>query len=139
MPNPYNFQNYGNPFGGSVTPVGNPYVNQAQPLAQNNPIIWVQGEEGAKNYPVAAGQTVLLMDQTSNVFYLKTTDISGIPQPLRVFDYIEREEIKDSSVTTNDVAYVTKREFDELKTKLDQLVSQRNDKKRFDKRIQNGE
>lgn len=62
-----------------------------QPAQQQpTPIIWVQGEEGAKAYMVAAGNSVLLMDSENSVFYIKSTDASGMPQPLRIFDYTER-------------------------------------------------
>lgn len=64
---------------------------QQQPTAQQTaPIIWVQGEEGSKAYMVAAGNSVLLMDSENSTFYIKSTDASGMPQPLRVFDYSER-------------------------------------------------
>ena len=63
---------------------------QQQPAQQSSPIIWVQGEEGAKAYMVAAGNSVLLMDSENSTFYIKSTDASGMPQPLRVFDYSER-------------------------------------------------
>lgn len=54
-------------------------------------ITWVQGESGAKSYLVGAGQSVLLMDSEDSVFYIKSTDGSGMPMPLRVFDYTERK------------------------------------------------
>ena len=53
--------------------------NYQQPQ-QSAPIIWVQGEEGAKAYMVAAGNSVLLMDSESSVFYIKSTDASGMPR-----------------------------------------------------------
>lgn len=43
---------------------------QSQPQIQNQSIIWVQGEAGAKAYPVAAGQSVLLMDSEDAVLYV---------------------------------------------------------------------
>ena len=64
--------------------------SQPTPLApQGNPI-WVQGEEGAKAYMVAPGSSVMLMDSENTVFYLKSSDQSGMPLPLRIFDYTER-------------------------------------------------
>lgn len=69
-------------------------------------ILWVQGIEGAKAYPVATGNSVLLMDSEESVFYVKSSDASGMPMPLRVFDYKERT----AQQTTND--YVTREEFD---------------------------
>ena len=62
---------------------------QAQP--QNNGIIWVQGEQAAKGYPVAPNQSVLLMDSEQSAFYIKSADNAGMPQPLRIFDYSERK------------------------------------------------
>lgn len=66
-----------------------PPVHPAPPVPQGSPI-WVQGEEGAKAYMVAAGNSVMLMDSESNVFYIKSSDQSGMPLPLRIFDYTER-------------------------------------------------
>ena len=63
-----------------------------QPVQQNNGIVWVQGENAAKSYPVAPNTTVMLLDSESSVFYLKTSDVSGMPLPLRVFDYKERTQ-----------------------------------------------
>lgn len=62
---------------------------QMQPQPQSS-ITWVQGEEGAKAFLVAAGNSVLLMDSEAPVFYIKSTDASGMPMPLRVFDFTER-------------------------------------------------
>lgn len=61
-----------------------------QPQPQQQGIQWVQGIAGAKAYTIGAGQSVLLMDSESNAFYIKSTDPSGMPLPLRVFDYTER-------------------------------------------------
>ena len=67
------------------------YQNQYMPQTQQqNGLIWVQGIEAAKSYPVSAGQSVLLMDSESNSFFIKSADASGMPLPLRVFDYTER-------------------------------------------------
>ena len=68
---------------------------QGQPVppqgnTAGNGIIWVQGEEGAKGYLVAPGENRLLMDSENSTFYIKSTDASGMPLPLRVFDYTER-------------------------------------------------
>ena len=50
----------------------------------NNGIVWVQGEAAAKSYPVAPNTTVMLLDSENSTFYLKTSDASGMPLPLRV-------------------------------------------------------
>ena len=60
-------------------------VNQnAQPNYSNGSFITVlvNGESGANAYPVAAGNTVLLIDFNEKKFWLKTTDVNRIPQQL---------------------------------------------------------
>ena len=82
-------------------------------------MIWVQGEASAKAYPVAAGQSVLLMDSEDSVMYIKSTDQSGMPQPLRVFEYKERtsqhSEPAVVSKTTNTEDFVSRKEFEEFR------------------------
>lgn len=88
---------------------------QTAPQAQsNNGLIWVQGEAGAKSFLVAPGQTVMLMDSENTVFYLKSADASGMPMPLRVFDYTERIANAQGVPVhvANDGRYITREEFD---------------------------
>lgn len=92
---------------------------------QSTPIIWVQGEEGAKAYMVAAGNSVLLMDSESSVFYIKSTDASGMPQPLRIFDYTERGKIAPQKAETADGRFVTREEFDALRARFDALTAEK--------------
>lgn len=112
---------YGTPASYPASYPANNYVNYNTPAAvQPNPgIVWVQGVEAAKSYLVGAGQSVLLMDSESNVFYIKSTDQSGMPMPLRIFDYTERQQ---SSEPTPSVSYVTHDEFqkaiEELRDKM---------------------
>ena len=95
---------------------------QAAPQPQPSPILWVQGEEVAKAYMVAPGASVLLMDSESSSFYIKSTDASGMPQPLRIFDYTERvANAKTSIVPSAD--YVTREEFNALSARIDALNS----------------
>lgn len=87
---------------------------QAQ-MPNNSSIIWVQGEVGAKAYPVAAGASVILMDSEENRFFIKSTDASGMPLPLRVFTYTEEvatQRSYDSGHDTGD--YVTRKELEEM-------------------------
>ena len=93
-----------------------------QPMAQqgNNGLIWVQGEAGAKSYIVAPGNTVMLMDSEGERFYLKSADASGMPMPLRIFEYKERTEPPSKAlsapVTTQNVNFdnfVTREEFEQ--------------------------
>ena len=48
------------------------YPQQQQTAQQTAPIIWVQGEEAAKSYLCAPGNSVLLMDSEKSSFYIKT-------------------------------------------------------------------
>ena len=93
---------------------------QQQQPQQNNGIIWVQGEAGAKSYIVGNGQSVLLMDSENSSFYVKSADASGVPMPLRVFDYVERGQQQKPHEQTNgqNPDYVTR---DELKQWSDKL------------------
>ena len=92
---------------------------QQQVQPQNNGIIWVQGEQAAKGYPVAPNQSVLLMDSEQSAFYIKSADNAGIPQPLRIFDYSERNA-NPVSVQQPEQNFVTHSEFEE---KLEELKS----------------
>lgn len=76
----------------------------------NNGIIWVQGEAGAKAYPVAAGASLLLMDSEAKQFYIKSTDPSGIPSPLRVFSY--EEVVESATVPKETKEFITRDEFE---------------------------
>jgi len=107
------------------------YQNQYMPQTQQNSgLIWVQGIEAAKSYPVSAGQSILLMDSESNAFFIKTADASGMPLPLRVFDYSERtannvpktaqETRTEPSIDLS--AYVTR---DELESRISEIMTAR--------------
>ena len=89
--------------------------NAQQP--QNSGIIWVQGEAAAKAYPVASGQSVLLMDSEDSVMYIKSTDQSGMPQPLRIFEYKERtgSHTEAGAIKKQSDEYVSRAEFEEFR------------------------
>lgn len=95
-------------------PYQNYYPQQYQQNQQNG-IVWVQGIEGAKAYPVASGASVLLMDSEENVFYIKSTDQSGMPSPLRIFDYAERKEEAQKVDTSQ---FITRDEFEQKISEL---------------------
>lgn len=101
-----------------------PQVYQPPQTNQQSGIVWVQGEAGAKSYLVGAGNSVLLMDSENSVFYIKSTDTSGMPMPLRIFDYSERtaEQHTDTATSVPNVNlddYVTKAELDK---RLEQIT-----------------
>ena len=94
----------------------------------SNGINWVSGESGAKSWIVGRGESVLLMDSENQCFYLKSADASGMPLPLRVFDYTERTQNAPQGSQTafnqsND-NFITRTEFDDLKAKYEELEKQ---------------
>ena len=114
-----------------IQPVQPVMQQQPQQVAQpqDNGIIWVQGEAAARSFMVGAGKSVLLMDSENSVFYLKSTDMSGMPQPLRIFDYTERTAAPQSNQIIESTAheidtsmFVTK---DELEQRLSALINQK--------------
>lgn len=101
-----------------------------QPQQQQQGIIWVQGESGAKSYIVAPGQSVLLMDSEKSAFYIKSTDISGMPLPLRIFDYTERNGTQPAPApqTINFDNYITRDEFERVISQLTNKNTTEDDK-----------
>lgn len=90
------------------------YQQQLQNVQNNaqNGIIWVQGLEGAKAFPVGAGSNVLLMDSEESMFYIKSVDPSGMPMPLRVFEYSEKKEGQIAKAVEAD--YITREELADI-------------------------
>lgn len=109
-----------------------PMQQTAHPPQTNQGLLWVQGEAAARSYLVAPNTTVLLMDSESQTFYLKSTDTSGMPMPLRIFDYTERTAQQNvpqntpqsaQSVPTNlDDKYVTREEYSRLQAKYAEIL-----------------
>lgn len=103
-----------------TSPYNAPQMPQNAQQASGSNISWVQGETAAKSYPVGSGQSVLLMDSETSAFYIKSTDQSGMPLPLRVFDYKERQTagpLQEASpvAASGEGQYVSRAEFDEFK------------------------
>ena len=84
------------------------YSNYPQ---QSQGVIWVQGLESAKAYPVGAGNSVLLMDSENQYMYIKSADNTGMPS-LRTFEYTE---VTEQPKVNN---YVTREELEEALAKL---------------------
>lgn len=86
------------------------------------PMIWVQGETGAKSYMVAPGNSVPLWDSERQTIYIKSCDASGMPS-MRVLDYTERLQERPQPVAAAQPApdYVTRAEFDALRQRVDAL------------------
>lgn len=94
-----------------------PTVPQQQPQQNNGSIIWVQGEAAARSFNVMPNQSVMLLDSESSTFYIKSADASGMPLPLRIFDYTERntnQNVEQPQIQkhTEDQEYITRDEFE---------------------------
>ena len=101
-------------------PVMGPQVS-TQP--QTDGITWVQGEVGARAYPVAPGKMAVLMDSEDSVFYIKAVDNYGMPQPLRKFRFTEeiadQKNLPQASQQSDMSNYITR---EELEKRLDELT-----------------
>ena len=112
----------------------------------NNGLIWVQGESGAKSYLVAPNATVMLMDSEGERFYLKSADASGMPLPLRIFDYKERTTVAQQAFggsvaaeTVNLDNFVTREEFERRMASIAPQTSTKKTKNKLTEDAENGE
>lgn len=126
------YSNNGYPVFGNYPPQYQPaqqVIQQPQMQApqSSNGLIWVQGEAGAKSYLVAPGCSVLLMDSESQRFFIKSVDESGMPKPLRVFEYAEllSNATAMPKIGAESVEYATKEELQEqicaMQSKIDKI------------------
>lgn len=126
----------------SVYQPQNMYQNSQSFPQPSNGIVWVQGKSGANEYPVAAGNSILLMDNTCNKFYVKTTDPTGIHKTVQEFEYKEVKEIqnegensqKSDFIKSDHPIYATKddlnkleKDFKDVKDLLEELFDSRKD------------
>lgn len=83
---------------------------------------WVQGESGAKGYPIAKGACVVLFDSESpDTFWVKSTDgISGRPRPMHKYHYTEVFDAPNN-VSGQAQDMVSKKEFDDMKTRMNAI------------------
>lgn len=121
--NPYASMNYGYM---PQNPV--PAPTPQQPAPNGNGILWVQGEAGAKSYLVGPGQSVMLMDSESNTFYIKSSDMSGMPLPIRTFDYTERTagnqtqpQVVQPQTAASESQYATRDQVEALYRRIEEL------------------
>lgn len=92
-------------------------------------IKWVNGIEGANAYRVMPNRSVLLMDQNEHVFYIKTADASGMPLPIRTFDYEERVSTPTQAQNAPNMEnYVTKEELAAMLAELQKKPTTRKEK-----------
>lgn len=130
---------YNNGFPATYQPMYYPQQFQPQipqqPAQQNNGIIWVSGEAGAKAYLVAPNTTVQLWDSESQCIYLKSADASGMPS-MKILDYTIRNQAPvnapmsaSNPAPINSPDYATKAEIEALAARIDALKAEIEDKK----------
>lgn len=86
-----------------IPTINNQYTNPGQVF------FWVQGEQAAKAYPLVGNNArAYLMDTESPTLYLKTTDTTGRPLPMAIYDLKERVDTPpvetSNSVSKEDIA-----------------------------------
>lgn len=105
---------------------------QTQPQAQNsqnNPMIWVQGETGAKSYLLAPNTTLPLWDSERQTIYLKSADASGMPS-MKILDYTIREQSQPQNIpavseqTQPKIDYVTHEELKDLEDRISHKIEE---------------
>lgn len=105
----------------------NPYQFIPQPVQPSLPssnMIWVSGEQQAREYPVAAGNTVIMMDNDNPVAYKKSTDISGKVLPLEIYDLVRRNAPVEETHQINLDEYLMRKEFDDFKSEIDKKLNE---------------
>jgi len=120
----------------NLTQLRNQRQSQFAQPAQQTSQTWsyVQGEAAAKSWCVGNGQSVLLMDIESPVFYIKSADNSGMPLPLRTFEYKEVTQNTAQVIPQAaqkepedlDAKYVTRQEYDALQAKYTEILERLN-------------
>lgn len=125
---------------GAPMQMGQTMQNQQYGYSQGSglSIAQIQDDSAVNSYPVAAGNTVLLINFNSQHFFLKSTNVNGVPMPVQTaeWSYVNVQPIAQQN--QNGGSSVTREEFDELKAMLAQaLTSRQNDRQgnsRYQKR-----
>lgn len=98
---------YGGQFGQMMQSYGQPMQAQPQQMPMRDDRLWVEGEEAARSYLVAAGSSAVLWDNNRDTIYLKQTDPTGRPLPMMILDFVVRDQNQKPD-------YVTRAEFQQF-------------------------
>lgn len=120
----------------------NPYPatympNYQQPVNNSSNMVWVQGESGAKAYPIAPGTSQVLFDSEARIFYIKSADQSGMPQPLRIFNYSECNEA-DIKHEIDTSMFITRDEFEDAIDSITRSLKKQNNNNNNERKNNNG-
>ena len=86
---------------------GQPMQVQGQVQPMRDDRLWVEGEEAARSYLVAAGSSAVLWDNNRDTIYFKQTDPTGRPLPMMILDFTVRDQNQKPD-------YVTRAEFQQF-------------------------
>lgn len=114
----YGYQPYQAPMPDQLAQLRQPYQPMQHPVQQGQSIVWVQNEQEAFNYLVAPNSAVALWDIDNPVIYLKQADAAGKPS-MKIYDLVERVQ-RPAQISSSE--YVTRKEFEMLTTRMDELV-----------------
>lgn len=103
---------------GNYNPYGNYQPTRQQP--QLNTYAFVNGLEGAKNYPVPTNQSMLLMDSTQSVCYLKSVNALG-QMVLKCFKLAEVSEADLTLPAQPTIEYATRADLESLTKRIEKL------------------
>lgn len=112
--------NYGfqQPMFNPVPDMLNAFKSPYQTQQAQSGILWVQGEQAAKSYPVAPGNTVVLWDSENPLIHVKSVDGAGLPN-MRTFEIKERTEAKPETPVFE---FATKEDFKTLQERVEALA-----------------
>ena len=82
------------------------------------------GYQSAESYPVAAGNTAVLMDFNLGKFWLKTTDIYGRPLPMEEYSFFKPTGVQQpvqEALPQNQNDYVKKEDFNVVAAMVSEL------------------
>lgn len=100
-----------NPYSPFVSPY-TPSVPAPTPVNPGPIMAWVQGEAGALQYPMAANTRAYLFDMNEERFFVKISDMNGVIQPLKAYEYHEVAEPVQEEIQSPE--YITREEFDKV-------------------------
>lgn len=105
----------------ALSQLKNPYQTQT-----NTGLLWVQGENAAKAWMVAPGNTLALWDTEAPMIYVKSVDPSGLPT-IKKYRWEEvSAEPENHSCKCSD-KFISKEEFSELKTSVNEIAKKLED------------
>lgn len=93
----------------------------------NSMIAFINEDNMAVNYPVAPNTTVALInvnDPNNGKMFIKSTELNGMPNPMRVF------AIKEITPQKQSADVVSRQEFDDLKENIQKILVSLNSEKK---------